>query len=227
MGRKALVPFEQKLKAVDEYLSGRGSQETIAKKYGVGRTPFNFWVRNYKALGEKGLMESHTNASYSFDLKQNAVLDYLNGNGSLDDICLKYKIKSTHQLRNWILKYNGHKELKASGIGGKAIMTKGRTTTFEERIEIVKFCLEHNKNYNEAAKKYQISYHQVRNWTVKYETLGVDALTDRRGKRKSEDQLSEVERLKAQNKLLEAKNNRLEMENEVLKKLEEIERRWS
>ncbi len=79
------------------------------------------------------------------------------------------------------------------------------------------YCIENDKNYSEASRKYQVSYQQVRNWTIKFEESGIDGLLDRRGKRKPEDQLSEVKKLKAQNKLLEAKNKRLEMENELLK----------
>ncbi|TYP48715.1 helix-turn-helix domain-containing protein, partial [Thermosediminibacter litoriperuensis] len=48
-------------------------------------------------------------------------------------------------------------------------MTKGRNTTLEERIEIVKYCLEHNRNYIETAEKYQVSYQQVRSWVIKYD----------------------------------------------------------
>ena len=48
---------------------------------------------------------------------------------------------SKTQLRRWILKYNGYEELKASGTGGAIIMTKGRKTTFEERVEIVQYCI--------------------------------------------------------------------------------------
>ncbi|MDT2304936.1 helix-turn-helix domain-containing protein [Paenibacillus larvae] len=43
------------------------------------------------------------------------------------------------------------------------------------------------------ADKFQVSYQQVYSWTNKYLTSGVDALQDRRGKRKSEDEMSEVE----------------------------------
>ena len=50
--------------------------------------------------------------------------------------------------------------------------------------------------------KYPIK--QARNYTVKYEDGGVDALQDRRGKRKSEDMMSELERLRAEVKLLKA-----------------------
>lgn len=37
------------------------------------------------------------------------------------------------------MKYNGHEELKSSGTGGCTIMTKGRKTTFEKRVEIVQY----------------------------------------------------------------------------------------
>ncbi len=163
----------------------------------------------------------------SYEQKLSAVKEYLLGTASQLNICKKYNIRSMAQLSDWILKYNGHEKLKSSGTGGKSIMTKGRNTTFEERIETVKYCIEHDRNYNETAEKYKVSYQQVRSWTVKYDESGVDALVDRRGKRKSEDELTELDRLRTQNKLLEAKNKRPETENEVLKKLKEIERRWS
>lgn len=51
------------------------------------------------------------------------------------------------------------------------------------------------------------------------------ALQDRRGKRKSENKMSELKKLRAKNKLFEAENRRQQMELEFLKKLEEIERR--
>lgn len=59
----------------------------------------------------------------------------------------------------------------------------------------------------------------------KYNEGGVEALQDKRGKRKSIDEMSELEKLRAQNKLLEAENKRKQMEIDFLKKLEEIERR--
>jgi hypothetical protein len=53
----------------------------------------------------------------------------------------------------------------------------------------------------------------------------VDALLDNRGKRKNPDELSELERLRAEVKMLRAQKERAEMEISFLKKLEEIERR--
>lgn len=87
-------------------------------------------------------------------------------------------------------------------------MTKGRKTTFEERVEIVQYCITHNRNYAETSEKYGISYQQARNFTVKYESGGVEALKDRRGKRKAPEEMSELERLRAQVKLLQAEKKR-------------------
>ena len=71
---------------------------------------------------------SRKEKSYSVELKYQGVSDYLSGKGSLREICRKYKIRSTRQLRNWIKMYNGQKELKCY-IGGSR-MTKGRKTTY-------------------------------------------------------------------------------------------------
>lgn len=104
-------------------------------------------------------------------------------------------------------------------------MTKGRKTTYDERIEIVAFCIENNDNYQLTSDKYKVSYQQVYSWVRKYKANGQDSLIDNRGKSKTFNEMSDSQRLMAQIKLLEAQNKRLEMENDFLKKLEEIERR--
>lgn len=164
------------------------------------------------------------NKHYSKVEKEQAVAAYLAGEGSLMDICKRFKILSTRQLRSWIKKYNDHEELNASGTGGKVIMTKGRKTTFQERVEIASYCISHGHNYAETAEKFSVSYQQARNYTVKYENSGVDALQDNRGRRKPEDALTEIEKLRAELKLEKAKRQKAEMEVSFLKKLEEIER---
>jgi hypothetical protein len=57
------------------------------------------------------------------------------------------------------------------------------------------------------------------------EKKGIDGLIDKRGKRKPLDEMTEIERLRAENKILKAENEHKEMEIAVLKKLQEIERR--
>ena len=225
MRRKGKFSVEEKLKYVLRCIEGKDSINHTAALIGIHSESLRQWIHNYQSLGIDGLITTSKNSHYSTALKEIAVNDYLAGIGSLSDICEKYGIRSTVQLRNWIIKYNSYEELKASGTGGMLIMTNGRKTTYDERVEIVKYCIEHQNNYAETAQKYQVSYQQVYTWVSKYESDGVEVLQDRRGKKKDENVMSELEKLKAQNKLLEAENRRKQMEIDFLKKLNEIERR--
>ena len=224
MVKKKIEP-EVKVAAVQEYLDGKSSQEAIADRLGICPASFQMWIKNYRSMGTDAFTRSR-NKHYSKELKEQAVIDYLSGVGSLQDICEKYKISSTSQLRKWIKRYNGHEELKASGTGGTIIMTKGRKTTFDERVEIVQYCIAHDHNYAETAERYKVSYQQARSYTVKYEEGGVEALRDRRGRSKPQEEMSELERLRAENKILRAEKERAEMEASFLKKLDAIERGW-
>lgn len=76
-------------------------------------------------------------------------------------------------------------------------MTKGRKTTFEERVEIVQYCISHTHNYTETAEKFCTSYQQARNYTLKYEEKEIEGLRDKRGKRKPQDEMNELEKLHA------------------------------
>lgn len=221
---KRKVSVEDKIYAVNLYLDGKESQGRIADMFDVSLASVQQWIRNYESMGADAFTLKGYK-KYSKELKQQAVLDYLAGYGSQDDICKKYGIRSKAKLQIWIKKYNGHEELKSSGTGGSSLMTKGRKTTFEERVEIASYCISHDHNYAEASEKFKVSYQQARNYTIKYEKGGVTALQDNRGKRKSEDSLTEVEKLQAELKLQKAKLQRAEMELSFLKKLEEIERR--
>lgn len=107
-------------------------------------------------------------------------------------------------------------------------MKAGRKTTFEERIEIAIYAIEHDKNYSATAKKYDISYQQVYNWVKKYLAKGEKELKDNRGKHLEKRDLSELtnsEKLELELREAKAKIQRLEVENALLKKLDEIERR--
>ena len=162
---------------------------------------------------------------YSKELKESAVRDYLSGEYSQNEIIRKYEISSRSVLQKWIKKYNSHRELKDTGIRRTNSMTKGRKTTFEERIQIVHDALKNGKNYQETAEKYEVSYQQVYQWVNKYEADGWDALSDRRGRSKSEEELTPEEKMQLEMSRIEKENERLRAENAFLKKLEEIERR--
>lgn len=227
MGRKSNTPYEVKIAAVEAYEHNEGSIKTITEKFHINESNFKRWIQIYRSQGCEGLLTSNTNKSWSKNIKLMAVQEYLSGGHSLCDICKKYKISSDSVLRRWIKVYNnGHKELKTTGSGGRKPMTKARKTTFEERIEIVQFCIANGKNYGMTMDKFDVSYQQIYLWVRKYEEKGVDGLLDRRGKAKPENELTELDRLKAENKMLAAKNQELQMEIDIIKKLKEVERRY-
>lgn len=225
MGRKTKASPEIKIKVVKEYLAGEKSVIQIAYELQVNCYSVEDWIRKYKSFGSEGLITKNKNTCYPPDVKVKAVTDYLNGKGSLYDICILYNISSHSVLMRWIKNYNGHKTFKTHNTQGATIMTNGRKTTYEERIQIVAFCISNNNDYKLTANEYKISYNQVYTWVRKYIANGADALVDRRGKHKSLEELSESEKISAQLKILEAENRRLKMENDFLKKLQEIERR--
>ena len=70
-----------------------------------------------------------------------------------------------------------------------------------------------------------MSYEQLYQWVRKYEGDGWDALSDRRGRGKSVEELTLEEKMKLEMRRIEKENERLRAENAFLKKLEEIERR--
>lgn len=214
MSRKSKVSTEIKVQAVEDYLRDIKSLSEISNELNIYKSAISAWVRKYKTFGKEGLLNKEYNTSYSAQLKTQAVIDYLDGKGSLDDICIKYKISAIGILQQWIKKYNGHKIFKSHSTKGDKLMTNGRKTTYEERIEIVSFCIANAHDYNLTANKFNVSYQQVYTWVKKYNKDGYTALVDRRGKNKSFEELSESEKFSAQLKLLEAENRRLKMEND-------------
>ena len=215
---------EDKLRMVKLILETKHSITSVSASEGIHPTTLKEWIRNYQSMGPEAFYNKGW-AKRTYVEKEIAVQEYLSGLGSLRNICKKHKISSTRTLRQWIALYNGHKKLMASGTGGSSLMTEGRKTTFEERVEIASYCISHDHNYAKTSEKFKVSYQQARNYTIKYETDGVTALQDNRGKRKPKDSLTEMEKLQAELKLEKAKRRLAEMELSFLKKLEEIERR--
>ena len=98
-----------------------------------------------------------------------------------------------------------------------------RKTTLEERKEIVKYCLEHDRDYKETASNYDVSYNQVYTWVKKYDTKGEEGLLDKRGQHKSDDEVDELEKLRRENFRLKCKLEEKDKVVELLKKVKEFE----
>lgn len=217
--------LEDKIKIIKALEVGSYSISVLESIYDVNRDSISDWVYKYEKYGMEGLKESSTCRKYSKELKLSAVKDYLSGEYSLLEVGRKYEIPSTSTLRQWIKKYNSYRELKDTSKGRTSSMTKGRKTTWDERIRIVLDCLDNGKDYQVTAETYKVSYQQVYQWVKKYEAGGDEALKDKRGRNKVEAELSLEEKIQLEMKRLERENERLRAENLFLKKLEELERR--
>lgn len=223
MPHKTKATPEEKTLLVQRYLRGELSQAQASQAAQVTARTFREWVTKYKAEGSSAFLNTGNNRVYSEELKRQAATDYLSGRGSLLEICKKYKIRSAKQLRDWIKVYNSGKDFKRMSGGSR--MKTGRKVSQEERIKIVKDCLETGSNYGETAQKYNVSYQQVYTWVKKFKDQGEAGLEDRRGKRTATQAArTPEEELKIRIAQLEHENYMLKMERDLLKKLEEIER---
>lgn len=220
MGKISKFTLDEKERMVKFVLDDRRSFYYMYKEFKIDKYTLKKWVRRYKILGRKGLEDSINKIRHSKEVKLNAITDYKKGLRK-SDIIEKYDLASESLLKSWIKKYNSLelKELKRSDFS----VTIGRKAIFEEKLEAVKHCLEHNKNYQETSEMYNISYSQIYSWVKKYEKNGEKGLEDKRGKRKK--YLTKEGKLKLNISKLKYENKKLKAENLLLKKLKELKRR--
>lgn len=201
------------------------SMEAYYQKHHISRNTFKHWQTLYERDGIDGLTESNHWTRYSTETKLAAVTAYLNDEGGLATISQRFGLRSTKQLADWVKKYqyNGTNKLAATPV--RKVLTMTHKTTFEERMTIVEYALAHQRNYNATAEHFQVSYQQVRNWVLKSDKGGFEALKDRRGRTKPEAEMTEIERLRLENRRLKAEVKENELAVKFAKKLEEIRNR--
>ena len=222
---KEKVTVEERIEAAKGCAEGRISQSEAARRLGIAYQTVQGWVARYKAGGVLAFSRQEHNTVYTKELKAAAVREYLDGKGSLIEIAAKYGLRSKNQLQNWIKWYNSGKDFSHKTSGGSR-MKQGRETTQEERIAIVKDCLENGSNFGETAIKYSVSYQQVYTWVKKFKELGEAGLEDRRGKRiAAQEPRTELEEARIKIAQLEHELYIAKMERDLLKKLDELERR--
>jgi len=217
------------IKVCEEYLSGNIPMEELCVKYGI-HFKYNTsiiwdWIPRYLQEGPDAFLYSSGNKTHLSASKISAVEVYIGGKGSLREIAAKYGVRSKETLRQWVLQYNANRELKDYSPKREVYMAKARrNTTIEERKEIVDYCINHNRNYKDTAALYDVSYSQVYSWVKKYDTDGEDALNDKRGHHKTDEEVDELERLKRENLRLKRQLEEKDMLTELLKKVKEFER---
>ena len=181
MGRKPKLSAEIKAEICERYLNGESSS-ALADIWNIHERTIQRWINMYRSQGASCFNAKPHNAKYTKEFKQQVVEAYLAGEGSIDNLAIKYKIPAHGTLRAWIKKYNNLEELKDHDPKPEVyIKDHSRKTTQEERIEIVNYCLEHDKNYKETAELFDVSYTQVYQWVKKYQGSGEEGVFDHRG----------------------------------------------
>lgn len=112
MGRKFKISSEEKIFAVQDYLSGKRGARQIQKELQIDSKTFREWLLKYKLHGETGLKPIRKNTFYSQELKHQAVREYLSGSISKMQLCYKYKITNHSILSQWIKRYNSQETIK-------------------------------------------------------------------------------------------------------------------
>lgn len=225
MGKRSRYSAEEKYDILQFRKSGLKSDAEILSRYGVHNRTLRDWQYQYERYGIDGLRESKAQKKYSQELKLQIVQAVLSGQLSQRAAARKYEIPHKGTIGSWIKAYTESGEVKSTPKGCVRTMTKGRSTTWRERIDIVLYCLAHNRNYMQTSEVHNVSYQQIYQWVQKYDSGGEDALKDKRGRKKSPDELTPEEQMQLEYKKLQAENERLRAENAFLKKLEELERR--
>ena len=224
MGRTSKYSLEEKLKIVEECLNGCDNPNHVMTSQGINERTVRRWIAKYKAEGASAFLIPEKNRRYSSELKKQVVEEYLSGKSSALELMSKYAIRGLNQIYEWVKIYNNRGYFKEIVEGG-SYTVKARSTTQEERLAIVKDCIENGLTYSEAALKYQVSYQQARSWVLRYKELGEPGLEDRRGQRKK-DQIPRTREEELEQKIAQLEHEKylLEVENWLLKKVKELER---
>jgi len=195
------------------------------EQYGIYGSTIRLWRELYKRDGLDGLEERHIWTRYSAKTKQQAVEAYLNGKGSLVEISNRFGLRSDKQLRDWIKKfqYNGTNKSLMATPSRRQVRIMSRKTTFEERIKIVEYVTAGKHSYSQASEHFNVSYQQVRAWVLKSKDGGYTALKDGRGRTKPVEEMTEVERLKLENRQLKAQLKEQEVMELFAKKFQELQ----
>ena len=113
MGRKPKCTVEEKISAVEDYLNGIRSVSEIMVDLSIKSTrTIRDWILAYQNGGIKALCSVTANHSYSSEFKIEMVRKYINGEGSVTELCARYGIPAHTTLQKWISLYNANRELR-------------------------------------------------------------------------------------------------------------------
>ena len=158
----AKYSFEFKRQVVCEYLSGNGSSNSLAKKYGIpqGKMVRN-WINTYREFGEDGLRRSRKKEKYSFEFKLHVVELYLSSEVSYQELAISQDINNYSMIARWVNDFRivGPDALRPKKKGRKKSLdskTKEKTTAQTVYETPVDASAEHIKQLEDELLKLRI-----------------------------------------------------------------------
>lgn len=216
----------EKLKLLSDYQDSSQTLTVFADYRAVRPRTVSNWIRRFLAARLAVIQRPQRNHSYSIRIKRKAVEEYQLGRLSNHEILAKYHIRNISQLRQWLIQYNSGK-LTATNGARKRGRKMGCKVTYEEKIRIVKWVLEHEYDYTGASNEFDVSYQRIYSWVRKYLLSDDDwtVLKDRRGKNRNKEPKTELEKLRQEVRRLKEIDRQRRLEIAFAKKLVEIRNR--
>ena len=155
---------------------------------------------------------------FSSEIRIQVVQEYLTGKGTTYSLSKKYGIAAHTTVLNWVHRY------EKFGIEAFKIIRRKEERDGRFKAKVLEWRHKNRASLKETALHFNISNTgTISNWQKKFDEGGIEALYKRRGRprqmiknhkenHKETKELSELERLQEENKLLK-------IENEYLKKL--------
>ena len=220
MDKRSRFTKEEKIAIAKRYLEGEIGCNSLARECGCDEMTILYWAYGYRDHGEDFFRETGKHQSYLGDFKKEAVEYYLKYGGQRKTAA-KFSI-GKRTLENWIKAYkNG--TLKDKIPMPEVYHMKGRRTTFEERKEIVHYCLVHDKNYKETAKIYSLPYSRVYTMVNAYIKFGEEGIMDEKT-RNALHPLTEIEKLQRENERLKKELELEKLKRELVQKKISLEK---
>lgn len=158
----AKYSYEFKKKVVEAYLRGEGGYRYLTEKYGIKnkRQVLN-WVHYYKELGDKGLMRSRKNETFSFEFKLHVVESYLTSEVSYQELALSQGINNDALVAKWVNDFRiaGPEALRPKKKGRKkSLEVKKQKCATEKNFEVTSLdtSSEHIKQLEDELLKLRI-----------------------------------------------------------------------
>ena len=142
----AKMSAEQKLAAVERYLTSRESSRAVAAEFGISHRYLLTLTNQYQKNGVEAFVRRCTNYTKAFKLD---VLNYMTEHGtSLNETAAIFKIAGASSVRNWKKQFEalgedalqpkkkGHQSMKKQGtIQSKNVLVEGSTEALQARIQ--------------------------------------------------------------------------------------------